>query len=53
MSSTIAIAMHSGAADAAVAALVAIALIALARGLIRLAGRVSSQDRDTPPAADR
>jgi len=52
MNSTIAIAMHSGAADAVMAALVAITLIALARTLIRLAGRVSSQEHDAPPTAD-
>jgi hypothetical protein len=49
MSSTIATTLHSGAGDGAVAALVAIALIALARRLIRLAGRISSQEHDRPP----
>jgi hypothetical protein len=52
MNSTIAIALHSGAGDAVVGAFGAIALIALARRLIRLAGRVSSQEHDRPPAAD-
>lgn len=53
MNSTIAIVMHSGDSDAVMAALVAITLIALARGLIRLAGRVLSQEHDGPPAPDR
>jgi hypothetical protein len=53
MSSTVAIALDSGAGDAAVGALVAIALIAVARRLIRLAGRVSFQEQDGPPAPDR
>jgi hypothetical protein len=44
MNSTIATTLQSGAGDAMVAALVAITLIALARGLISLAGRVSSQE---------
>jgi hypothetical protein len=48
MNSTTAIAMHSGAADAVMAALVAITLIALARTLIRLAGRVLPQEHDGP-----
>jgi hypothetical protein len=46
--STSAITMDSDAYDAVAAALVAIALIALARTLIRLAGRVSSQEHDGP-----
>ena len=52
MNSTIAIAMHSGASDAMMATLVAITLIALARGQIRLAGWVLSEEHDGPPAPD-
>jgi hypothetical protein len=46
--STSAITMHSDACDAVVAALVAMALIALARTLIRLAGRVLPHEHDGP-----
>jgi hypothetical protein len=45
------VALRSGGADALVAALVVVGLLALARKLIRLAGDPAPDERDRPPVS--